>query len=360
MIDKGSIVTVNGRINPEDLGVTLPHEHLFADWTMGKYEPPDSAVGRAMAEEPITLENIGWVRLNHTSHKDNLQLNSIETAVAEVVDYVSAGGDSLVDVTPKNVGGDPAAVKGVARRTGVKIVHGTAFYTRSSHPDRLDRMSLTDIAEEFEDDIVNGLGKTDVRAGLVGEIGVSEDIHPVEEKVLRAGARAAAQTGAPLSIHPPFEGTRENPPSKRCLHLLDIVEEEGLPPERVVLCHRDTSKWREPDLSYQHELLDRGAYLEYDLFGHDSRYYGAKEEATLSDMDRVERLMSLIEDGYQDQLLISHDIFLKCLLKKYGGFGYAHILENIVPVFKNHGVSAIDRILQENPRELLTFDVPQT
>lgn len=356
--DEGSIVTVTGEIEPEEFGITLPHEHLFADWTAGKYEPPDSAAKRAIAEAPISLENIGWVRINHTSHKDNLKLDSIDTAIEEVNHYLAAGGDSLVDVTPKNVGGDPRAVRAVARRTGIQIVHGTAFYTRSSHPDRLDSMSITEIEEEFVDDIENGIGKTNVRAGLVGEIGVSEDVHSVEENVLRAGARAAIRTGAAVSIHPPFEGSPDNPPSKRCLELLDVVEEEGLRPERVVICHRDTSKWREPDLSYQRKLLNRGAYLEYDLFGHDSRYYGDKEEATLSDMDRVERLRDLVEYGYEDQLLISHDVFVKCQLQTYGGFGYSHILENVVPVFRDLGVTAIDRIVRENPKELLTFESP--
>ena len=360
MSDHGSVVTVTGRIDPEDVGVTLPHEHIFTSFNDDKYDPPSSAVERRMAEEPVSLDNRWWIMTNPLANKDNLRLDSMEDAVYEISRFRHAGGDTVVDVSPKNKSGDPERVRAVALETGVNIVHGTAFYTRGSHPPRIDDMTVEEIADEFVDDVRNGISGTDVRAGIIGEVGVSAGIHPQEKKVLQAGARAALRTGAPLSIHPPFDRTEENTTSKQCLEVLDLVEDEGLAPERVILCHRDQSKWFEADLTHQAELIDRGAYVEYDLFGHPEFYHVGVGDAQPSDLDRVKFLVEHIEAGRSNRLLLSHDIYMKIFLTRYGGYGYDHILRNIVPTLEREGVSSddIDQMLVENPREILTFDSP--
>lgn len=65
----------------------------------------------------------------------------------------------------------------------------------------------------------------------------------------------------------------------------------------------------------------------------------------------------LIEEGYDDKIVIAHDIHTKHRLKKYGGHGYSHILENIVPKMLTRGISQnkIDKLLLENPKQWLTF-----
>lgn len=360
--DANTIVTVEGSIDPEDLGVTLPHEHLFADWTASKFDEPDSAIERRIADEPITLENLSYVKKHYFSNKDNLRLDSVEEAVSEVERYRDAGGDAIVDVTPKNVGGDPERVRGVARRTGTTIVHGTAYYTQSAHPGDLHERSVDDIEEEFVSDVRSGIGDTDVRAGIIGEIGLSGEIHDAEERVLRAAARAARRTGAPVTIHPPGavpESHRrgESPASKWGLRVLDIAEEEGLPPDRIVIGHMDMSYWYE-DLDYQRELAERGAYVEYDIFGQKSYLYKPQyRDAWPSDVQRAERVADLIADGHAERLLLSGDVFLKCHRAAYGGFGYAHVPENVVPILRGLDVDeeTIETLLIENPRRMLTF-----
>jgi phosphotriesterase-related protein len=364
--DAGSIVTVEGRIDPTELGVTLPHEHILIDNVENGYEPPDTAAKKEIAERPVQMEDLWWIRENPYAHRDNLRLGSVEDAVEELAQFRRAGGDAVVDVTTKDRS-DPKRIRGIARETGLTIVQGTAFYTRSSHPDRIEEASVDDLTSEFVDDIQNGIGETDVRAGIIGEIGITGDeqsdgetrfIHPHEKKVLRAGARAAVQTGAPLSIHPPSERSLEYPTSRRCLEVLDVVEDEGLDPKRVIFCHRDQSKWIERDLTYQRELADRGSYVEFDLFGHADAYHPQFDDAQGSDRDRVKWTEELVADGYADRLLLSHDIYMKMFTRKYGGYGYAHILDSIVPDLKARGVSEaeIQTLLVENPRRILTFD----
>jgi phosphotriesterase-related protein len=358
--DAGSIVTVEGRIDPESVGPILPHEHVFGDFT-DKLDRPATAVDRSMARDDIDIENLHWVRKNLTSHEASLRLDSLSDAIEEVGHFHRAGGDLIVDVTPKNVGGDPRRVRGVARETGVNFVHGTAFYVHYSHPDRVADMDVEDVAEEFVDDVRNGIGDTGVRAGIVGEIGASERIRPAEEKCIRGGARAARRTGAPLSIHPPFHRDEDDPTSKRALWCLDLAEEEGLPPERVILCHRDQSKWLESDLQYQREIADRGAYVEFDLFGHPEAYHEIVDDAQPSDLDRVRYVEEMVAAGHADRLLLSHDVFVKTVLRKYGGNGYAHLLETVLPILEARGMdeATLRQLVVENPRRVLAFAEPE-
>lgn len=359
MSDAGSAVTVEGPVDPETLGITLPHEHLFSSWPE-KFDPPETAYERKLAREPISLENLWYVRRNPTQHQGNLRLESMEDAVEEVMHFHRAGGDTIVDVTPKGTSSDPVRVRDVGRETGVNVVHGTAFYTRDSHPDRVDTSTVDDLAAEVTSDVTGGIGETRVRAGIIGEIGISGDIHDHEEKVLRAGARASLETGAPVSVHPPSDRDPEWPPSRRALQVLDILEEEGLPLDRVVICHMDQSKWLGGSMEYQREILDRGAFVEFDLFGHEG-YFPDAEDAQPADVDRAGYVAELVEDGYTDQLLLSQDIFLKYLLRKYGGHGYAHILTTVLPMFDGAGVpdDAVEQILTTNPQRMLTFAEPQ-
>jgi phosphotriesterase-related protein len=361
--DAGSIVTVTGRIDPDSLGTTMTHEHLFIDTVDALYTKPDSAVDRRLAREPVSMETLPYVRRNAMQHRDNMRLDSPEEAVDEVERYVQAGGDAIVDVTPKNAGEDPRAVRRVANATGVTVVHGTAYYVRPVHPDRIDRMSVDEIAAEFVDDVETGIDDTDVRAGLIGEIGLSGRIHEAERKVARAAARAALRTGASVNFHPPgrtehSQRDRTYPTSRWCLEILDLVEEEGLPPDRVVMSHMDRTVFE--DLTYQRRLAERGAYLEYDLWGMEASLdqYG---DAYMSDSRRLEFVTELIDDGHADRLLFSQDVYTKLQRTAYGGFGYAHVLEHVVPLLKKRGVDSdvIDRILVDNPRSVLAFVEPE-
>jgi phosphotriesterase-related protein len=364
--DAGTVVTVHGPIQPDELGITLPHEHLFADWHE-KFEEPESARHRKLAREPISLDNLWFVRQNPTQHLDNLRLDSIEDAVAEAKAFGRAGGGTLVEVTPKNTGMDPVATRAVARETGVNVVKGTSFYYHDAHPERVAEMSVEELTVEFVEDVHDGIGDTDVRAGIIGEIGLSTDeqngrgnpawIHEQEEQVLRAGARAALETGASISIHPPGKRDPEYPPSERTHEVLDVCESEGLPASRVIMGHMDQSRWVDDNLDIKKELADRGVILEYDLFDHE-RYMFDAHDGQPSDWDRVDDVEQLVADGYQENLILSHDIYFKFWWRTYGGNGWTYILDTILPVLRDRGVSrdAIDDIVIENPKRLLTFE----
>ncbi len=106
------------------------------------------------------------------------------------------------------------------------------------------------------------------------------------------------------------------------------------------------------------KIAETGGYLEWDHFG-----YGAEfpQQPTLvdipSDQGRVRQIIQLIEEGYLNQILVSHDVCNRIRLSSYGGSGYAHILENIVPIMHQKGMTEeqIYTIMVENPKRAFTF-----
>ena len=106
------------------------------------------------------------------------------------------------------------------------------------------------------------------------------------------------------------------------------------------------------------ELAETGCYLEWDLFGWDGVY---PQQPTLidipSDQGRIRQIIELIDQGHLEQILISHDICAKIRLSRYGGTGYSHILQNVVPIMKQKGVTEdqVQTIMVENPRRAFTF-----
>ena len=354
--DANAIVTVKGPIDPAALGTTITHEHMFIDTVDAWYVRPEDVTKEAISRRDVTVEDLHFITLNSTAHADNLRLDSLEEARDEVARYHHAGGDAGVDVTSKGVGADPTAVRAIARETGLTFVYGTAFYTIASHPDRVSEMSAEKIEAEFVADVRKCIDETDVRAGIIGEIGLSDDVHEQEKRVLRAGARAARRTGAPLSVHPPL--FHENPASWWGHWVLDVAEEEGLPPERVILSHQDLDDVIDHpnDTANQFEAAERGAFIEFNCWGWEFDN-PALNHAFPSDNWRIEATMELIDEGYVENLLFSQYVWTKIERTKYGGFGYAHVLEHILPRLRARGVAGddIEQIMVKNPRQALTF-----
>jgi len=106
------------------------------------------------------------------------------------------------------------------------------------------------------------------------------------------------------------------------------------------------------------ELAGSGCYLEYDQFGIEVSYYTLDPAVEIpSDAQRIGYIAGLISEGLVEQVLIAHDVYAKHRLTRYGGHGYAHILEYIVPRMKLRGITEaqIHTMMVENPKRVLTF-----
>ena len=189
-----------------------------------------------------------------------------------------------------------------------------------------------------------------IRAGIIGEIGCSWPLTDNEHKVLRAAAAAQRRTGAAILVHP---GRDEDAPGQ----VLDVLDDAGSDLGRVVMAHLDRTV---DDLDILFEIAGRGCYLEYDLFGLESSHYPLGDLDMPSDAQRLGFIRRLIAGGYADRIVVGHDIYSKHRLVSYGGHGYAHFLQNIVPKMERKGFARehIDAITVENPRRVLTFAPP--
>ena len=311
----GTVMTVTGPIPSDRLGLTLTHEHLFVDLTR-------DIAGRSSL------------------------LNDPELAYRELMRYKDAGGVTLVDQTTRNLHHNdhqllpvkhPIAVRQLAERTGLNIVRGAGWYREPYYDQRLHRMKTDEVAEELVRDITEGIDGTDVRAGILGEIGANFTwVSPVEERVFRAVARAHKKTGVSIATHATEWSVG--------LDQLDILEEEGVDLRRVVIghCHSHLNH------GYHAEIARRGAFVQFDRIGSIANEY---------ERERLYQLIKqMIDAGLIKHLLFSQDVCRKTDYVAYGGKGYEYVAGALREDLREIDVTdeQFHQITVENPRRALT------
>ena len=342
--------TVNGVLNADNLGVISPHEHVLID-IRNQFSEFSAISERVRSQEPVQMSNLDALSRNPYAVKDNLVLGDIEIQQKELSRFKEAGGDTVVDATSIGIGRDPLALLRISRATGIHIIAGCGYYTADTHPPDMDGKTVDQIRQEILDDLQQGMDGTQIRAGVIGEIGTSEPIHPNEEKVLKAAADAHVETGVGVIVH-------TYPWGKQGLEAVRILTGRGVPPHKISINHIDV----EIDLDYCQELTRTGVFIEFDDFGKeffiDKRHRGFAGGVFARDIERVKALRQLIAAGFLENLLMSCDVCLKTLLHSYGGWGYDHILTNVVPMMLDEGITSaqVDVLLKDNPRRFL--DVP--
>jgi len=336
------IQTVCGPIEPDTLGVTLGHEHLLID-LRELWDEPATDERRALAQAPITLQSRATWAQNPYESRDNLLIDDEDAAVEELRAFAQAGGRSLIDMTVDGLDPKPEALRRISQRSGVQILMGTGVYRAFAHPPWVAGMTVDELAARFVGAIQVGINGTDVRAGLLGELGTSSPILPDEVKVLRAAARAHFKTGVSINVHPAIFH-REGP------RILDVLEAEGVDLRRVALSHMD----EQLDHDYHRSLAGRGAWLSFDTLGSEETFGPNAKEPT--DDQRVDALLRLLDAGWSGQILLSQDVCTKLQLLRFGGKGYSHVLTAIVPRLRAAGLGqpAISELLVDNPRRFLT------
>ena len=338
-IHSGQIMTVAGAIPVSDMGITLPHEHILNDCRCWWHKPIEPE-RQHLATELLRMGIIGELRMDPFVNLDNCALDDEALAGAELMYFKNAGGRTVVDPTCRGIGRNPLALARISKATGLNIVMGSGYYLQTSQPPELKHLSIDAVADEIVKEAHDGVGDTGIKIGLIGEIGVSSDFTPDEEKSLRGAARAQLRTQLPLMVHLPAW--------YRYAHrVLDIVGEEGGDPRHTILCHMNPSGH---DVEYQTSLAERGAFIEYDMLGMDY-WYADQQVQCPSDEDNARAIAGLVKNGFGDRLLLSQDVFIKMMLSHYGGFGYAYVLKHFVPRLRRHGVSeqAISAMLISNP-----------
>jgi phosphotriesterase-related protein len=341
--------TVLGDVPAADLGLTLAHEHLLID-LRNQFVPPSDPERLRLSREPVGPATVELLARNPYALADNLVLDDVELCARELGRFAALGGRTVVDGTSGGLGRDPGKLRRLATLTGLNIVAGSGYYTHDTHPADMATRSAEQIATEIVRDLTVGIGGTDVRAGVIGEVGTSQQIHPDEHKNLLAAAMAHASVPAAIHVHT-FPWTREGTKAA------DTLIERGVDPAKVVIDHLDV----DIDPEYIGQLLVRGVIVEFDCFGKEYQL-SARDESFApgrfaTDAERIEALKRLLDEGYERQLLITNDLSFKSLLVEHGGRGYAHVMADIVPALRDAGVdhATMDTLLIANPARLLAL-----
>ncbi|MFC1861980.1 phosphotriesterase [Chloroflexota bacterium] len=352
-------ITVTGPVSDDELGQTMCHVHLLINIRMSEpeqYRKVETASEAALRDKPAnqwTFYDLGTIRRNVRLVKDNWILGDVDEMIGELMLYKRMGGTSVVECTVSGIGRDPLGLMKIAGATGVNVICSTGFYVSPTHPEFVKTSTVDDLCAHMVRELTVGIDDTGIRAGVLKNALSCPMGHPDvpftgdEEKVLRATARAQAETGSAVEIHPAgiFDKLRHHKA------YLDVLEQEGANLEKVQLCHFG----KDPDIDYIKSLLDRGASISFDQLG--SLSYQAPGRGNPSDGERVQQVVALVEAGYTNQILLSNEVVHKSRLRKYGGYGYAHVLEYIVPDLKFYGVTdeQIKTMLVENPKRLYPF-----
>jgi phosphotriesterase-related protein len=335
--------TVLGDISPDEAGVTLTHEHVRYAYQGCEFDP----------NNVWDLETVA-----------NTVARSVHSMVS---DY---GIKTMVDLTPPDIGRHPELLAQVSRRSGAHIVATAGFYAEGMGIGFYWRRKSVDyIAEVIVRDITEGMvydnkltpyraGVIKVASGGMGETPVGANgrrIGPVEERVMRAAARAQKKTGAPIGTHTqPADYGATNPG----IEMLDVLEEEGADPGKVMLGH----VFIHSRFEQLKELCERGAILQVDHIGipwmHDTPEEIDEEMAVL--------ICRLADLGYLGQLLFSYDRFFS------HGRGpitaeepdqdntrvpVGYLFDSFAPRLakKGFGKVELEQVLVHNPRRVLAF-----
>ncbi len=344
-----AVQTVTGEITREQLGVVAPHEHIFIDLT-GFYEYHPVKGCPDPENDPIGMSHLGILSRDPYAIRDNLILSDPELQYRELREFALAGGNTVVDASSPGIGRDVRALQRISERTGLNIIAGTGCYVEGTHPAAFATMSDQEVADYMIRELTVGMEDTDIRAGYIGEIGISEKFTEAERKALRASAIAHRATGVGVSVH-------INPWMDIGLEAAQILLDGGVSANKICICHIDVQNHKD----YIKKLLALGVYVEFDNFG--KEYYVNEDvrrpgyNIFVKDTDRVALLKELLDEGYEKQILLTCDLCLKSLLHAYGGWGYDHVLTNIVPMMREYGITdqQIDIMLRENSASF--FDV---
>jgi phosphotriesterase-related protein len=337
----GSITTVLGPIAPAALGVTLMHEHILCDIT------PPALRGRAELDVAITPSNRFDIDYGRRPNIAKTKLLDRSLAIAEVAAFRGDGGQSIVELTIGGLAPDPLGLAEVSRATGVAVVMGCGHYVHAFQAPENAARGVDDFAAEMIHGVRHGAWGTDIRAGIIGEIGCSEAWTAQEQRVMAGAVIAQRETGAALTIHP---GAVPDQPQQ----IIAFLRDRGGDIPRTIIDHVDRTIFDQERLF---RLADTGCVLEFDLFGFEAGYWSFAPINMPNDATRIDLIRALADRGHLHQIAISQDICRLTRLLAFGGHGYGHILRNVVPFMREKGFSQaeIDTILVATPRRLLTI-----
>ena len=321
-----AIPSVTGLIASSDLGQVLVHEHVVCGAAGVTRSAAALAGGRAAL---------------------------VDRGVAALQAARDEGLTTMVDATPFDLGRDVELLAEVSRRSGVTILAATGHWLLPSV--FMANRSVRELADLFVADLTTGADGTGIRCAVM-KVASEEEITPFDRRVLEAVAIAHRETGAPIITH---AAARNRIGEAQAA----VFDELGVAPDRVVIGHADDTY----HLDYLTGLADRGYVIGMDRIpcGNLPEYGGRTVE------DRIGMIVDLVQRGYGDRVVVSHDdpIWAGLLTAEdqarhldANPHGVAFIHRRVLPVLRERGLdeAAVHRIMVDNPRRWLLGDEAPT
>jgi phosphotriesterase-related protein len=296
------LITTLGPMAADELGLILPHEHVFVD--LRTWDQP--GYGEADPDDVVRLM---------TPEIDRARL---------------AGVTAIIEPGPIGVGRRVDILLAVSQEAEFPLVVPTGVYREPWLPPWVRDADESALRDWMIAELTDGIEDTGVRAGWI-KVGATDDgITESEAKVLRAAAQASIATGATIGSHT----VRGHVARAQ----LDLIEATGAPPDAFVWIHAHV----ELDIAIHHELASRGAWIEYDGIG---------------DPEQDEMFIDLIERGldagFGDRILLSQDRGWYDPAQPGGGTPkpFTYLPEYFLPRLAKAGVdeTTIDRLTVHNP-----------
>ena len=301
-------MTVNGWIDAETMGVTLPHEHIIVDWTGA-----DSFQYGAWDKDSIIL------------------------AVKPYFDEIKElGCQTFIDCTPSYMGRDPVVYKELSELTGINIIFAVGYYGAIDDkytPQHAWQESSEEIALRWLDEWENGTHGTGIKPGII-KIGIPFDttLSELHQKLVRAAASAHLQSGLTIVAH--------TGPGERAYEVLEILKEEGVSPEAFVWTHALLGTRED-----HNDIGRMGAWVSFD--------WVSTEQEDIQQL--VENIKNMKDNDLLHKLLLSHDAGWYTIGEPGGGSirPYTAIFTHLIPAMKEAGFTDddISLIMEKNPQE---------
>lgn len=303
--------TVLGPVSVDDLGKTLVHEHFI----------------------------FGYPGYAGDSTLGGFNYETASNDCIKAIEQIRAHGvKTVIDATPNDCGRDPKFLRDISEKTGLNIICATGYYNEdegcSAYYKRFIRLSdgKKAIYEMFMKEITEGVGNTGIKPGVIKLASSYGEITDYEQIFFKAAAKAQIETGIPIITH--TQGGTMGPEQA------ELLISEGADPNKIIIGHMCGN----PNIEYQLKTLEHGVSIAYDRFG--------LAIFTPTDKIRCAILIAMINMGYGDKIILSHDKItyylgrynqpkLAVLCKEeLANYRMTNIFENIIPHLKEKGLSS--------------------
>jgi phosphotriesterase-related protein len=302
----GKIMTVTGAIDPADMGLALPHEHVMSTFgaESARYPPYDKAA----------------------------LLGSVLPYLEKLRGY---GCRTLVDCTATHFGRHPELLRQISRLSGLYILTNTGYYGAADDkyvPPHAYGENADQIAGRWTREWQYSIDDTGVRPGFIKTAVDAGPLSDIDRKLIVAAARTSLSTGLTIQTHvgDNWDAVQE---------ILSILGEEGLDPAAWVWTHANHM----PDVGRLAQAAAQGAWIALD---------GINATAAPGILDVIAEMKVR---GRLTNLLLSHDG------DSYFGDGefrpYHYLFTDFIRALEQRGFNKteIQQLTVDNPRRAFTI-----